>query len=85
MTKLMYGILVAGTIFLTGCANAVNDSSFSDTKLEKTGYGFSYKKFQIENCEYIGTQDDDKVWHLAGPHRCFDGKTLPVPVYVPKK
>jgi uncharacterized lipoprotein NlpE involved in copper resistance len=63
-------MLLGITFFLTGCANAVNDSSFSDVELEKTTEGVSYKKFQIENCTFIGTQDEEEVWHYAGPISC---------------
>ena len=58
------------SVFLTVCANAVNDSSFGDVNLEKTTEGVKYKKFQIENCTFIGTQDDEEVWHYAGPISC---------------
>lgn len=64
-------LILAGIILsLTGCANAINDSDFDNVELRKTTEGVSYKKFQIENCTFIGTQDNEEVWHYAGPISC---------------
>lgn len=63
------GIIIA-IISLSGCANAVNTKKFKEIELTKTTQGVSYKKFQIEGCTFIGTQDEEKVWHYAGPITC---------------
>lgn len=65
----MLGFFIA-VISLSGCANAINSKSFNNIELSKTTEGVSYKKFQIEGCTFIGTQDDEKVWHYSGPISC---------------
>lgn len=75
MSKLKIGLLFCGLLMLGGCANAVNDGSYKNNPLLTTSEGVSYKKFNIEGCTYIGTQDEEKVWHFAGPSSC----SKPVP------
>lgn len=70
MNKIKVLGLIVAMVALTGCANAVNSNKFKNIDLTETTEGVAYKKFQIEGCTFIGTQDDEKVWHYAGPISC---------------
>jgi uncharacterized lipoprotein NlpE involved in copper resistance len=63
-------ILTGIVLSLTGCANAINSSDFDNVELKNTTEGVKYKKFQIEGCTFIGTQDNEEVWHYSGPISC---------------
>lgn len=69
--KLLIGSTLIAAVFLTGCANTINDNKFKNVPIQTTTEGVKYKVFTIEECKFIGTQDNEKVWHLAGPTECY--------------
>lgn len=67
MKKIALACLAVSVLGLTGCANAINTSRFGDIERKTSTEGLKYKVFYIENCKFIGTQDNDSAWSLAGP------------------
>lgn len=70
MKKILLGSALMSVLLLTGCANTVNHDNFDNIPIQTTSEGLKFKEFTVKGCKYVGTQDENKVWHLAGPNSC---------------